>query len=656
MVRRVQPRVTLPAFRHEVHTVIRRRVPGATSARIFCTLGFHRRWVRRWECETDMPKPGPLPQTSQTLATTASLPVGFRTHVVSARGQPDKSNRRPTPAPNRRGTAPPSTQRESSAAASTLSGGRRQEVDVLDVLDAATVRRWATEAARSLEAHRAEIDRLNVFPVHDSDTGTNLATTVRAAVTALDAEPSDDPAVALQTFARGAVLGANGNSGNILAQLLRGLADAAERAPACDAAVLRAGLHRGAEQARAAVAEPVEGTILTVADAAAAAADEPGLSLAGVAERALAAADAALLRTTEQLAVLARAGVVDAGAQGLVFVLAALVGTLGGDAHTSSPVAAPAGIAVEPADRGLGNALEVQYLLDTPAGFDDAAADALRAQLRRLGDSVVVVGTGDGAWSVHVHTEDAGAAVETGIAVGRPYRISVVPMIGPGAGPAAAPKPTALIALAAEPDLARMFRAEGAQVVDAASPTTADVLAAVFAAGVGELVLLPNDTVMTGLAERAAGAARERGLRVAVIPTRSPVQGLAAVAVHDPSRRFDDDVVAMAEAAAATRVGEVSIAERESLTSAGICQAGDVLGLIDGEVVEIGRGELAVALAVSDRLLGVGPELMTVLVGSPAQTGVGEVLRRHVRERSPLTEVSVYDVGRLSARLIIGVE
>jgi dihydroxyacetone kinase-like predicted kinase len=141
-----------------------------------------------------------------------------------------------------------------------------------------------------------------------------------------------------------------------------------------------------------------------------------------------------------------------------------------------------------------------------------------------------------------------------------------------------------------------------------------------------------------------------------VVPTRSPVQGLAAVAVHDPTRRFDDDVVAMAEAAAATRFAEVSIAEHESLTSAGICEAGDVLGLIDGEVVEIGRGVLAVALAVSDRLLGVGAELMTVLVGDGAHPGIGEVLRRHVQDRSPLTEVTVYDVGHLDVPLIIGVE
>jgi dihydroxyacetone kinase-like predicted kinase len=177
-----------------------------------------------------------------------------------------------------------------------------------------------------------------------------------------------------------------------------------------------------------------------------------------------------------------------------------------------------------------------------------------------------------------------------------------------------------------------------------------------LSAAVREIVLLPNNSEIAGVAEAAAEQVRTRGIRVAVVPTRSPVQGLAAVAVHDATRRFDDDVVAMAEAAAATRFAEVTIAEHESLTSVGVCQAGDVLGLIDGDVVEIGRGVLSVAFVVTDRLLGVGAELMTVLVGADAQPGVGDVVRRHVRERSPLTEVSVYDVGQPRHLLIIGVE
>jgi dihydroxyacetone kinase-like predicted kinase len=176
------------------------------------------------------------------------------------------------------------------------------------------------------------------------------------------------------------------------------------------------------------------------------------------------------------------------------------------------------------------------------------------------------------------------------------------------------------------------------------------------ATGAAEVVLLPNASQVTGIAEAAADEARADGIRVTVVPTRSPVQGLAAVAVHDPARRFDDDVVAMAEAAAATRFAEVTIAERESLTSVGICQEGDVLGLIDGEVVEIGRGLVAVVFAITDRLLGVGAELMTVLVGSGAPSGLGELVVRHVHDRAPLTDVTVYSGGQPNYPLIIGVE
>jgi dihydroxyacetone kinase-like predicted kinase len=336
-------------------------------------------------------------------------------------------------------------------------------VRVLEALDAAAVRQWSRAATVSLHAHRLEIDRLNVFPVHDSDTGTNLATTMQAATDALAADPTDDAAEALQVLARAAVRAASGNSGNIVAQLLRALADVATEAGCCDAVVLREGLRRGAVEARAAVADPVEGTILTVAAAAAAALPDHEVSLAEVVRRALAAADRALGRTTEQLPVLARAGVVDAGAQGFVLLLEALVHTVGGAAPHITPV--PTGEPVR--DTGHQHrldhkTLEVQYLLDTSVTFDDAAAEALRGALVRLGDSVVVVGTGDGTWSIHVHTDDAGAALEAGLAVGRPYRISVTHMDDESN---ASPKPGAVIAVAPGDGLARMFENEGVLVV-----------------------------------------------------------------------------------------------------------------------------------------------------------------------------------------------
>jgi dihydroxyacetone kinase-like predicted kinase len=216
-----------------------------------------------------------------------------------------------------------------------------------------------------------------------------------------------------------------------------------------------------------------------------------------------------------------------------------------------------------------------------------------------------------------------------------------------------------VVAVAPGQGLAHLFAAEGVQVVDAADgaePSAEAVVAAIRSTGARELVLLPHTSHGRSVAEVAAQQARGHGIRVSVVPTRSPVQALAAVAVHDPERRFDDDVVAMAEAAAATRHAEVTIATDTALTAVGICEPGDVLGLIDGEVVEIGRGLLAVAFNLVDRLLGVGAELMTVLVGAQAPPRAGDVIMAHIRERSPLTDVTVYDGGQADHPVIIGVE
>ncbi|PZS15899.1 MAG: Dak phosphatase [Pseudonocardiales bacterium] len=525
---------------------------------------------------------------------------------------------------------------------------------MLESLDADAVRRWSRAAVESLDAHRAEIDELNVFPVADSDTGTNLSMTMRAAATALAADGAGDAAGALRILARGAVLGARGNSGVIVSQLLRGIAQAAAGAPSCDALVLRTGLLLGADQARDAVAQPVEGTILTVARAAADAA-AGSTTLLEVTRCAAAAADEALQRTPEQLPELARAGVVDAGGRGLVLLLDALARTVSGeDGAPPELVRAPRTAQQLRSARETGSGefdFEVQYLLE--AGGDSVAA--LRGKLSGLGDSAAVVGTGEGVWNVHVHVNDVGAAIQAGVEAGRPFDITVVRF----ADQAAASLGTAVVAVAPGQGLAHLFEAEGVWVVDGdhgASPSAVEVLAAVRATGAAQVVLLPNASAAAAIAEAAAEQARALGIRATVVPTRSPVQGLAAVAVHDAARRFDDDVVAMAEAAAATRFAEITIAQRESLTSVGLCQRGDVLGLIDGEVVEIGRGLVSVAFALIDRLLGVGAELMTVLVGGGAPTGVGELLVRHVRERAPYTDVTVYPGGQPGYPLIIGVE
>ena len=650
--RGAQPRVTLPAFRHEVQTLSRRRVPGATTARTVWTFGFHRRCVRRCECETDMPKPGPLPQTSQTLATGNSLQVDEIEDVPDRVGTTGAVYR-----PRFAAAKPASAAGGGKYPARTGRGARGGSV--LDALDADAIRRWSRTAVDLLDVHRQEIDALNVYPVPDSDTGSNLVTTMRAADAALQAVSAESAATALGALAAGAAQGALGNSGFIVSQILRGFADSTHAD--LDARAVPAALDRGAVLARTAVVAPVEGTILTVARAAADAAQ--GATLGEIVVNALTAADAALQRTTGQLADLARAGVVDAGGRGLVVLLEALARTVTGRRTELTPVqlphGSPAAQIVVAGESGFG--FEVQYLLDAA----EARIAPLLATLSGIGDSVAVVPVDQDVWKVHAHVDDVGAAIEAGVVAGRPRQISVVrfaEQVGERHQHGDHPHHhggAAVIAVAPGRGFAHLFEAEGARVVEApdgGAPAVDDLVVALSGPGGHELVLLADAERAAAVAEAAAERLRGQGRRVAVVPTRSPVQGLAAIAVHDAARRFDDDVVAMAEAAAATRHAEVTIAAAEALTAVGICTPGDILGLIDDEVVEIGRGLLAVSFNLVDRLLGVGAELITVLVGEDAPARAGELIEAHVRGQAPLTDVAVYQ-GRVTDHpVIIGVE
>ncbi|AKZ58364.1 hypothetical protein SAM23877_5319 [Streptomyces ambofaciens ATCC 23877] len=563
--------------------------------------------------------------------------------------------------------------------------------------DALAVRTWCGLSLQALGRAREEIDAINVYPVADGDTGTNLYLTVESAVAAVEAvfaahavdagepETGGGPSLpeAVGAMAHGALIGARGNSGTILAQLLRGMAQvltARGEAAHTDGQGLRLALRHAAESARQAVAHPVEGTVLTVASAAADAAEGAEGDCAEVARAAYEGAGRALAETPGRLPVLRRAGVVDAGGRGLVTLLAALVetftGRAPGPAATGAPLARarhgvqdPAGghtgedLADECAaeeDDGDGPAFEVIYLLEA----QDAAVARLRQRLDALGDSLVVVG-GDGLWNVHVHVDDAGAAVEAGVEAGRPYRIRIT-HFGHGdvhtAGSGRPPRERAqraVVAVVPGEGLAGLYAEAGATTVLARPgepPASGELVQAVRRAHAREVVLLPNDVELRHTAAAAAEQARTEGVRVALIPTRSAVQGIAALAVHEPGRRFDEDVVAMTSAAGATRYAEVAVAERQSWTTAGICQAGDVLGLVDGDVAVIGADVTAVAATVLDRMLAAGGELVTLVLGDEAPETVAAHLEARVREAYLAVDTVVYRGGRQGAPLLIGVE
>ncbi|MER6998076.1 DAK2 domain-containing protein [Streptomyces sp. NPDC000410] len=526
-------------------------------------------------------------------------------------------------------------------------------------LDALAVRTWCSLALEALGREREEIDAINVYPVADGDTGTNLYLTVESAARAVEAvfeayetgEPA--PADVARAMAHGALIGARGNSGTILAQLLRGMA---EVLGGDDDPRLAGALRRAAESAREAVAHPVEGTILSVASAAAEGpvTDDDATAVTA----AYARAREALERTPGQLEVLGRAGVVDAGGQGLLAVLGALVEAVTGEAPAVRPVVrahptpVPVAAAVtEPCADG-GPAFEVIYLLEA----DDAAVTRLKARLDGLGDSLVVVG-GDGLWNVHVHVDDAGAAVEAGVEAGRPYRIRIT-HFGAAAPEARERVQRAVVAVVPGEGLAGLCAEAGATTVLARPgepPASGELVEAIRRAHAREVVLLPNDAELRHTAAAAAEQARTEGVRVALIPTRSAVQGIAALAVHEPDRRFDEDVVAMTSAAGATRYGELAVAERQSFTSAGVCQAGDVLGLIEGDVAVIGADLATTAETVLDRMLSAGGELVTLVLPDDAPPTLVARLETHVREGYLAVDTVIYHGGP-GAPLLIGVE
>ncbi|MGW8362407.1 DAK2 domain-containing protein [Streptomyces wedmorensis] len=534
-----------------------------------------------------------------------------------------------------------------------------QPFEELVELDAEALRTWCARTLDALGREREDIDAINVYPVADGDTGTNLYLTAEAAHQAVEeafAASPPDTAETVRAMAHGALLGARGNSGTILSQLLRGMAGVL--ADGGDGDHLARALAEAATSARRAVAHPVEGTILTVATAAAGACATGG-TLVDVARNAYEGARTALAATSGQLDVLERAGVVDAGGQGLVTVLGALLQTVTGQTPPDPATAPRRPAAPEPHEECAtdgGPAYEVIYLLEA----DDTAVELLRGRLDALGESLVVVG-GDGLWNVHVHVDDAGAAVEAGVEAGRPHRIRITHFAADSAAATGRGERAqrAVVAVVPGEGLAGLCAEAGATTVrtrPGEQPAGDELLDAIRRAHAREVVLLPNDTDLRQTAAAAAERARAEGIRVALIPTRAAVQGIAALAVHEPDRRFDEDVVAMTAAAGATRYAELAVAERQSFTSAGVCQAGDVLGLIEGDVAVIGTDLAETARTVLDRMLSAGGELVTLVVADDTPPDLAPDLERHVRRGYLAVDTTTYHAGAGAPPLLIGVE
>ena len=567
---------------------------------------------------------------------------------------------------------------------------------VLEQLGPDALRHTLVTFRDTMKRHQADINKLNVYPVPDGDTGTNMARTLDAVVAELDKRPGGlEPTC--DAISHGSLMGARGNSGVILSQILRGLASTFKSARELGAPKVAEALKAASAAAYESVLKPIEGTILTVvretADAATRAAGD-GATLAAMLRVARAAGRESLAKTPEMLPVLKDAGVVDAGGAGFLLFLDSALHVVDGE-----PLPEPENIAgpnteqlIAVAKRGTGDGTvdvselryEVMFLLE----IDDTKSRAFMQKWGEIGDSIVVVG-GDGLYNCHVHTNDIGAAIEAPIALGgRPHQIRVTDLfeevaeehekreaalaaptdsgaLGAGRGKpsfkthAALPEVTcAVVAVASGDGIAELFGNLGVHGVvtggQTLNPSTQELLDAVEHMNAQQVVILPNNKNIIPVAKQVDGLTKKE---VRVVPTCSMPEALAALVAYDPEASAEHNGSAMAKAAAAIVTGEVTTAVRDTKTDAGEVKAGDSIGLVRGDgVVAIAPTTFDCVAALLKHIVTDERELLTIITGADAKAAETEQIVSWVAEHYPAVSCEVHRGGQPLYPYLFGVE
>jgi uncharacterized protein len=507
-------------------------------------------------------------------------------------------------------------------------------------------------ALASLEASRERIDNLNVFPVPDGDTGTNMTLTVRAVRDALAASDATEPGDVVGEAVRACLMGARGNSGVILSQIFRGAAEAF--APGEDQA---AAFRSAADAGYASVREPQEGTILTVARALADRAEQArdeGLDTGEALARIVEAGEEALARTPEQLAILRQAGVVDAGAAGLLELVRGIALHVRGE-PLPEPAAGPErlpleSVHVEPS--------AFRYCTSFFLEGEEADPDGLERELQSYGDSLLVVGS-PGAVKVHLHTNDPGQVLSLATGIGVVEEVDIKNMHAQIAHRTerilSVPARSDVVAVVAGSGNERLFRSLGATGIVAGgqsmNPAAAAILEAASEVEAPEVILLPNNPNVLLTARQAAALSTSP---VVVVPTESLQAGLAALVAYDPARSAAENAEAMEAAAREARTGSVTRASRSAKLGALDVEEGSFLGLVEGEPVASGPVLDTVAREVVERLLGERSDVLTVLVGDGAERPDG--LREELEAAHPELEIEVHEGGQPHYPLLFSAE
>jgi DAK2 domain fusion protein YloV len=525
------------------------------------------------------------------------------------------------------------------------------------VTELATVQGLARGALESLERNRQRIDDLNVYPVPDGDTGTNLTLTARAVVEQLEQTTTEDRAGLVKEVTRAALMGARGNSGVILSQIIRGAAEVLGGEGSVDTSTVAHALQAARDAAYRAVREPVEGTMLSViremADETERHSDATANELlAHVVQR----GEEAVARTPEQLAVLREAGVVDAGGVGLLEIVRGIAAVAAGEPIPDAP-AVREELSVDAIHQELS---KYRYCTTFVIEGEDLDAAGIEAQLQRLGDSLLVVGGAD-ALKVHVHTDEPGQALAVGTGIGVIDRVEIANMHEQTlqreerlleAVPDAA---SAVVAVVAGDGNRRLFESLGASRIVAGgqtmNPAASDLVDAIAATPAQHVIVLPNNSNVILTAEQAAGLASKR---VEVVPTDSIPAGLAAMVAFEPDRSAEENAQAMRELLATVTTGEVTIASRDVELNGLSVRKGAWIGLADGKAVAGGTDFDDVAVAVAERLLEEPRGLLTLLKGAD-QPDLNDLVKR-IEQQHPDLELDVQDGGQPHYPLLLSAE
>jgi len=591
--------------------------------------------------------------------------------------------------------------------------GQPEKADSADALTPEHLVKAMQAFSEALERHRGTVNRLNVYPVPDGDTGTNMALTLESVVRALDAldlgaADGDGMGAACRAIASGSLMGARGNSGVILCQILRGISGTFAPLSVVGAHDAAIALTEGSAAARAGVMRPVEGTMLTVAaDAAAAALEldgEAGGHLLEVFEAARLAAVASLWRTPELLPVLAQAGVVDAGGAGLVLMYDAFLHVIDGR-PTAEELPLPPEVAEHIAggfgagpSAGYGGSpshgspdhegtrtrpeapangenggiaglrYEVMYFLDAP----DEALGAFKSVWAGIGDSIVVVG-GDGVWNCHIHTDDIGAAIEAALDVGRPRDIRVTDLLdqveeeswvrravelAPPVPSLDEPAPvTSVVAVATGDGIRRIFHSLGVHHIVAGgqsmNPSTEQILEVVESAPGSEVVILPNNKNIFAVAKQACEIAHKP---VFVVETAGIQEGFAALLEYDPGGGAEENARAMQAAAGRVRAGEVTQAVRASDSPAGPIKERDWLGLTRKGIESVASTLPKATVGLLSRMLTDADEIVTLIEGAGANNADTRRVSEWLHENWPGIAVELHHGGQPLYPYLISVE